>query len=472
MNSTIQVRSLLSRLTASRGILIALFIGVFLIRFGWSVSQSGDLASDTDAYLEVAGNLATKGVFAVGQGDVSPTASRPPLYPILLSFLADGDGAISPRRVAMVNLGLGMLTILFTGLFVWRAVPGSPAAAVISALLVAFDPLLVAFSVQAMTETVAACLVALSCWIFALAMNSRRLVTALTLGGVVGLASLSRPSFLLLVPVAVVALGWQRIGVEGHWFARLRPALRAMTICALGATLVLTPWVVRNYHVFGKFIPATTHGGYTLAVANSPDYHHYVRTQGRDWGPWSLTRFDETISRDYASLAYYQPGVKAPHISPQQELEMDGFLYQLAFEWMSADLEVLCFLTADRFLQFWNPMPHRSSVSESTGQKLFRCVVGVWYSIVLGMMLLSTLLSGRKIFQAPLVWPLLICGVITAIHLFYWSNMRMRAPVMPCVAVFASLGMLSVWSFVRERLKKGIAKTRIKVAGRLQCGDL
>jgi hypothetical protein len=63
----------------------------------------------------------------------------------------------------------------------------------------------------------------------------------LTLGGVVGLASLSRSSFLLLVPVAVVALGWQRIGVEGHWFARLRPAWRAMTICALGATLVLTP---------------------------------------------------------------------------------------------------------------------------------------------------------------------------------------------------------------------------------------
>lgn len=151
---------------------------------------------------------------------------------------------------------------------------------------------------------------------------------------------------------------------------------------------------------------------------------------------------------------------------------MDAFLYQLAFEWMSADLEALAFLTADRFLQFWNPMPHRSSVSESTGQKLFRCVVGVWYSIVLGMMLLSTLLSGRKIFQAPLVWPLLICGVITAIHLFYWSNMRMRAPVMPCVAVFASLGMLSVWSFVRERLKKGIAKTRIMVAERLQCGDL
>jgi hypothetical protein len=50
--------------------------------------------------------------------------------------------------------------------------------------------------------------------------------------------------------------------------------------------------------------------------------------------------------------------------------------------------------------------------------------------------------------------------------------MRMRAPVMPCVAVFASLGMLSVLSFVREQLKKGIAKTRIKVAGRLQCGDL
>jgi 4-amino-4-deoxy-L-arabinose transferase-like glycosyltransferase len=472
MNSLKPFGSHLSRLIASKGFLMALFAGVLLVRLGWTLSHTDEHFRDTDAYLEVAGNLAREGVFAVGQGDVSPTASRPPLYPMLLSLVADSEGHIPAFRVALVNYGLGMLTILFTGLFVWRAVPRSPAAAVISALLVAFDPLLIAFSPQAMTETLAACVVALSCWIFALAMRSTRLWPALILGVVVGLASLSRSSFLLLVPVAVIGLGWQKLGAEGNWMVRLRPSLMAMVICLLGAISTLVPWIIRNYGVFGKFIPATTHGGYTLAVANSPDYLNYVRVQGRDSGPWSLSQFDETISSDYPCLSYYQPGVKAPNILPQLELEMDRFLYQLAFEWITADLEAFYFLTADRFLQFWNPTPHRSGMTESSGQKLFRWGVGAWYSVVLGMMLLSTFLSGKKIFQAPLVWPLLICLVITAIHLFYWSNMRMRAPVMPCVAVFASMGILSVWSFVCERLRKGVTHPRILVAEGLQCGDL
>jgi hypothetical protein len=36
------------------------------------------------------------------------------------------------------------------------------------------------------------------------------------------------------------------------------------------------------------------------------------------------------------------------------------------------------------------------------------------------------------------VWGVLLCVVFTGVHTFYWSNLRMRAPLMPFVACVAA----------------------------------
>ena len=458
--------------SASTLLVCALFALVLVFRIGWMVSQSDELLKDTDSYLEAAGHLAKDGVFGVGSGEVHPTATRPPLYPVLLSFVANADGEISVVRVAMLNLALSMGTILFTGLFVVRAVPGSPLAAVISALLVACDPLLVAFSAQAMTETPAACLTALSCWLFAVAMGSDRRWPALALGLALGLATLSRSSFLPVALIGAPMLAWVRFGSGVALPGRFRSALAAGALCLLGTALAIVPWALRNYAHFGKPILATIHGGYALAVANSPDYLHYVRDVGREAGPWSLERFDETISRDYALFAHYKPGVRAVSATPEQELAMDALFYELAVKWIQEDPEGFLFLTADRFLQFWNPLPHPTSRVESAKQTAVRTVVGVWYASIFVMMLLCVLLLGRRLFKAPLAWPLIVCVIISGIHLFFWSNMRMRAPVMPCISVFASLGIVSVWRYVLAIFQKDPVVKSNAVAAVLQCEEI
>ena len=458
--------------SASTLLVGALFALVLVVRVGWMVSQSDELLKDTDSYLEAAGHLAKDGVFGVGSGEVHPTATRPPLYPVLLSLVANADGEISVVRVGMLNLALSMGTILFTGLFVVRAVPGSPLAAVISALLVACDPLLVAFSAQAMTETPAACLTALSCWLFAVAMGSDRRWPALALGLALGLATLSRSSFLPVALIGAPMLAWVRFGSCVAPLGRLRSALAAGALCLLGTALAIGPWALRNYAHFGKPILATIHGGYALAVANSPDYLHYVRDVGREAGPWSLERFDETISRDFALLAHYTPGVRAVSATPQQEMAMDALLYELAVKWIREDPQGFLFLTADRFLQFWNPLPHPTSRVESGKQTAVRTLVGVWYAAIFVMMLLCVLLLGRRLFKAPLAWPLIVCVIISGIHLFFWSNMRMRAPVMPCICVFASLGMVSVWRYVLAIFQKDPVIKSNAVAAGLQCEEI
>ena len=38
------------------------------------------------------------------------------------------------------------------------------------------------------------------------------------------------------------------------------------------------------------------------------------------------------------------------------------------------------------------------------------------------------------------LWGLLLVLAVTAVHAFYWTNLRMRAPLMPVVALAAALG--------------------------------
>ena len=49
----------------------------------------------------------------------------------------------------------------------------------------------------------------------------------------------------------------------------LRPIAVRIVCCSVAAGFVLTPWVIRNAVKFGAFIPATTHGGYTLLLGNN-----------------------------------------------------------------------------------------------------------------------------------------------------------------------------------------------------------
>ena len=443
---------------STRWLFVAVFIFAFLVRGGWIVAHLGELGKDTDAYLHVAHNLAKHGVLGIGEGvpmkDFGPTATRPPLYPVLLSLAASSAGEISPVRSGALNLLLGQLTVCFIWMFARRAAPRHPMAAVISALLVTLDPLLLTYSSQSMTETPSACLTALCCLLFSLAADSRKLGFSAAFGVALGLAAQCRTTYLPLVPLAAMVLIWIRREKCGSLIARFRSSSLAGILCLMGAVAALSPWMIRNYRVFGKPMASTTHGGYAFAVASSPDYLAYVQGNGRSKGPWDLATFDATISANYPVLSSYKAGALSPSSDPQLELAMNAYLYQLGIEWIQADPGAFAFLTMDRFVQFWNPMPHTSGPDESPLRARMRHLVGLWYGFVFGVAMIALLALGGRAVESPLIWPVVMCVLFTAIHLLFWSNLRMRAPVMPCVSVFAALGIVAVWSLACERMKK------------------
>ena len=67
--------------------------------------------------------------------------------------------------------------------------------------------------------------------------------------------------------------------------------------------------------------------------------------------------------------------------------------------------------------------------------------VAGWYC---GVYLLAAVGIWRlrwKLIQPPWVWGVLLCLVFTGVHTFYWSNLRMRAPLMPFVALVAGAAL-------------------------------
>ena len=235
-----------------------------------AILQGHGAFDDPDNYLPLARSLAAgDGFMFKGR----PTAYRPPLYPMLLVPSIAIAGGNSPWGIALLHLGLGAGTVWLTGVAARSWGLSSPRSR-IAAFVTACDPVLVWQSRSVMTETPTAFLLAAS--LAALGVRGR---LGLVLGGLgLGLSALCRPSMLAGAALTILA---SFVVKPGDRAARLlRGGLLATTI-----VVVLSPWMIRNLVVFGEPVWTTTHGGYTMALANNPVYYDDVLRgpPGRVW---------------------------------------------------------------------------------------------------------------------------------------------------------------------------------------------
>jgi hypothetical protein len=94
-----------------------------------------------------------------------------------------------------------------------------------------------------------------------------------------------------------------------------------------------------------------------------------------------------------------------------------------------------------RIRQLWSPLPNKLTADDSTGRRVLRYGTAAWY---VGVYLLAAVGVWRlrwRLFTQPWVWGVLLCFAFTAVHTLYWCNLRMRAPLMPFVALVAATGV-------------------------------
>lgn len=415
--------------------LLGLLLLAFLVRGGVLVWMPDVLVADPDAYRGYSENLVEHGVYGHGQ---VPSAFRPPLYPLLLTpAVSAGDWARAAIGIVHLVLGVGTVWLVYRLAVRWDLGRWSALAAA----LVACDPILLQQSTLVMTETLATLLAVVSLLALTAAADDRQLCTlrVAVAGACLGLAALCRPTFLVFAAFAELVLAARAEG----WSARLK----TFGCFAIAAALVLVPWIVRNQVSMGRPIVATTHGGYTLLLSNNPSFYDYLRQRslGTVWEKDDY--FDDWFDR-------------LPRGTPEAELEANRVAYADARRHIAQQPGMFAYSCVVRIGRLWAPLPHQIGDHESAARRLMRYGVGLWYVVLFSFAaigLLAVFANGRRgsetgLFAVrPWVWGLLLAGSFTLVHAVFWSNMRMRAPIVPVVALAATAGVASIWGRARER---------------------
>ncbi len=435
-----------------KGPYVILFLTAFLVRFGAVNFMAGPPNDDPDGYIALAENLRTYGVFGE---EKTPTAYRPPLYPALLRAVyaftpSSPDKADSPpfyllsrqSATGLLNWILGVATVLIVyRLALILAFPRKWAFA--AALLVAVDPILLAQSRTAMTETLAAFLAVLIVWTLTLAMMPRQKnwFAFAGIGLLAGLSVLCRPVFSVFG--LLIFLGLLN-------YTRMRKLMiRYPFAFLLGFAVFPLLWGCRNQVKMGDFIIATTHGGYTLYLANNDSLYRYNSDPGPFAGPWDPAEFKKGWESVQAEdIEEY--GVAS---GPQWELRRNELAYREAHAAMSRNTQKAVIASLVRIGNLWQFLPYQTDPDESQLHKACRWAVGIFYAVELPLALLGLLyicaplvsLARRRLLISPYwsnwSWPVYLLISVQLLHIIYWTNMRMRAPLMTVVPIFAVIGL-------------------------------
>lgn len=229
---------------------------------------------DPAEYLRIASDLGN-GVLP-RFGGIEHSAYWPPGYPAILApFVTLGertDWFSAAFAASLVNVVAGTATIWLTGLVAARWIGGSTRN--LAAWAVALCPALIYWTSTAHTETAFTPLflgaILLSGW--ALGRDDRW--SWLLTGALVGAAFLVRSPAVIALAVPALAIRATR----GRW----QGSLRATGLVALGATVLLVPWGVRNGVQVGVWSPASTNN----AAAACFGHHDDAQTL---WEPGDLS---------------------------------------------------------------------------------------------------------------------------------------------------------------------------------------
>jgi 4-amino-4-deoxy-L-arabinose transferase-like glycosyltransferase len=268
-------------------------------------------------------------------GHTGPTAWEPPLYPFLIAGVFRVFGIYSWTSAFILlslNSALSALTCIPIFLIARRIF--SEKVAVGSAWTWAVLPYAMYWCTRWVWETsLSGLLLAVIFWL-TLTMEERDgLKPWLWFGLLWGIAALNSTVLLSFLPASGLWAWYHR--------GKLRkPSLAGVALASLVFVACITPWTVRNYQTFGKFIFIRDNAGAELRLGNGP----------RADGTWM--QYLHPTQNVYAMGQYKAMG----------ELAYVAMRKQQALDYIKADYGRFAILCLKRFVYFWDGPPKTSQI--------------------------------------------------------------------------------------------------------------
>ena len=214
-------------------------------------------------------------------------------------------------------------------------------------------------------------------------------------GALFGVGALANPTMLAFLPFCGLWIWRER-------YRRGLPALAGVALASLVFFLILSPWLIRNYEAFGRFVFIRDDFGLQFRLGN---------------GPYA----------DGMLMPFLQPNLDPAELAKFQrlgELAYAAECKRVAFDWIRAYPSRFALISLKRFFYFWNGVPRPTSsaswIDFRSSAFLATSVLALW-----GL--------GRALRQKqPGAW--LFAGLVLtypAVYYFVYPHARYRHPMEP-----------------------------------------
>ncbi len=382
-----------------------------------------------DLYDLIAKNLDQGNGYRVDPA-MGNTMLREPGYPLLLAtvFKLGGYG-IQQARVACVLLAFGAALIL---LRLTRKITGDAMTALAAALLLLLYPGILVAEARAGIEVPSIFTVLLFVLVLYCAVEKGSLWRYWAAGLLLGLAVLVRSEVLLfplfmLVYLLLGARGW----VEG------RKVVESIAVLTLGAVVVISPWMIRNYVLVHEFVPTATVAGvaaqeglYTCenAVPAEPFWVGQMRA-GFERAELA-TRLGKPFIGPYYQLFY----------TPQDEVAFNhALLNQVSTEYRTRPALLARCAAKNLFFNFWFLGKTRQSVLLNV----------IMQAPLLGLAIGGAAVLRKRGLSRKAGIVLLYILYIPVVHAPIIAHARHSMLIVPFLAILAAVSLVSAWRALR-----------------------
>ncbi|MCS7180395.1 MAG: glycosyltransferase family 39 protein [bacterium] len=372
--------------TFERKNLIYFLIIGFLLRLIFVLTLKNQLYFDDEyEYFKIVKNFIDGKGLIIGENLKS---FRPPLYPFFLSILT----ILKINLIGIRILQTIISTITIYLIYLIAKETFNEKIGIWSGWVSAFYPFFIFYNGFLLTETLFVFFVVLSMFYLIKTVGKNGIVS-FKAGIFMGVAGLTRPTFQLFLPIVILHIMFFK--------ENLRVKFMKIFFLLCGFCLILSPWIIRNYKIFRKFIPGTTMGGWVFWEGNNPF---------SEGGP----------------CAYFPKG-----ILEMDEVERDKLLYKMTVEVIRKNPQRFLYLLKNKFKRFWNVIPNASEFREKI---LYRLISIFSFGILLHFFILGFFLS-LKNKKAQFFHSLII--LFTLFHMVFLASIRYRLPIEPFYIIFS-----------------------------------
>lgn len=328
---------------------------------------------------------------------------------------------ISLWSARLFGLVVGLLTVAVTYFLGRRAFDRK--TGLVAAMVYACYPYAVYFEMELLLVSLFTLLLTAAIWSAQRWNQAANFRIGLLTGLLLGLASITRPTALALVPVLGLYHIYCAKGIQGRW--------KSMAPFALGLLLIVGPISIRNLVVAGDPVLISSQGGINFYIGNNETADGTTaalpKPLGANWRISDITAIAETETGHDL-----KPG------------EVSTFWAWRAIDWIIENPSEFASRQANKFYHSFLNL--EASNNRDLGLFFDKIAILSYNPLSFGLLFMFAvfgLVAGFRTHRSSNLLPIIVAVLTLVVSVFFLSS-RFRQPLIPLYAILASYGLIEL----------------------------